>query len=210
MEKEEYFNSYRKEMVNFLPRTIRKSIEFGCGFGNFSGFIKEKYQAETWGVDINPVAIEKSEKILDRVIKSEALSSLELLPENYFDCVICNDFLEHLEYPDIFLRELKRCVTKNAVLVASVPNVRHYPNIKKLLLYKDWNYSDAGVLDKTHLRFFTQKSLKRFIQENDMTIESFKGINKLKSFRLTFLNFILAGFISDMFYLQFAFRAKFN
>jgi 2-polyprenyl-3-methyl-5-hydroxy-6-metoxy-1,4-benzoquinol methylase len=210
MEKEEYYNSCREEMKPFLPSSIRRSIEFGCGYGIFSAFIREKFRAEVWGVDLNPGAAVKAVSLLDKVIESEAIAAVDLLPDKYFDCIVCNDLLEHLTNPDIFIARLRQKVTPDAVMVASVPNVRHFKTIKNLLLHKDWKYTDKGVLDKTHLRFFTEKSLKRFLQENKMSPELFEGINRWKSFRLEILNLLLAGFLSDMFFLQFGFRAKFS
>lgn len=210
MERAEYYSSSREEMKQFLPSSIRRSIEFGCGFGNFSVFIREKFKSEVWGVDLSPDAVEKAGNFLDKVIESEAISAVDFLPDRYFDCVVCNDLLEHLTDPDIFIAKLKQKVTPDAVLVASVPNVRHFKTIKNLLLHKDWKYTDKGVLDKTHLRFFTEKSLKRFLQDNNMSIEFFEGINRWKSFRLEILNILFAGSISDMFFLQFGFRAKFS
>lgn len=197
-------------MIQFLPPVIKRSIEFGCGFGNFSAYIKSSYNAETWGVDFSQDAVNESKKVLDNVINAEAFAAMDVLPLDYFDCIICNDFLEHLECPEIFFSLIRKHLTQEACIVASVPNVRYWNNVIHFLVEKDWKYTDQGILDNTHLRFFTEKSLTRFINENRMVIEVMKGINKKKSGKLEILNIMTLGLIRDMRFLQFGFRARFK
>jgi len=96
-------------------------------------------------------------------------------------------------------------------LVASIPNVRYYYNLLELIVGKDWRYRDAGVLDRTHLRFFTRKSLLECLANAGFEVEEFQGINRLKTRILPLkrlfrhLVFLLLG--DDVRYLQFAFRA---
>ena len=85
-------------MLKFLPSQINRSIEFGCADGLFSKIVKEEFSAECWGVDKNPVSVLNAERNLDKVICGDAMAIIESLPEKYFDCLICNDFLEHLVY----------------------------------------------------------------------------------------------------------------
>jgi hypothetical protein len=96
------------------------------------------------------------------------------------------------------------------VLVASIPNVRFYHNLRDLLIGKDWRYQDSGILDRTHLRFFTRKSLLECLDRSGFEVQQFEGVNGLK-IRLMPLNrifrplmFFLLG--SDVRYRQFAFR----
>jgi hypothetical protein len=92
-------------------------------------------------------------------------------------------------------------------LVASIPNVRHWSILRELVWKKDWHYTDAGILDKTHLRIFTGKSLKRTLREHDFAIEKFNGINPMgfnrKSLFPYFLRWITLGYYGDILYYQF-------
>lgn len=205
-----YYTEQRPEMVDFLPQTIKRTIEFGCSNGNFSSTVKKIFNAEVWGVDLSPEAIVSAEKVLDHAICGDAIESLKKLPKNYFDCVICNDFLEHIPNPADFLKALKPYLTDSAILVCSLPNVRYWKNIREVLFEKDWRYRDAGILDNTHLRFFTKKSMIRLMNECDLTVEEIKGLSPTKSLRFPVINLLTLWLHNDMKYLQYGIRAKFN
>ncbi len=204
-----YYECIRPEMLVFIPNTVKKTIEFGCSNGRFSKDVKDNFNTESWGVDINPIAIEHASKVLDKVIMGKAMEVLKELPLEYFDCVICNDFLEHIANPTDFLIALKPYVSKNAVLVSSLPNVRYWKNIKELIFNKDWRYRKEGILDSTHLRFFTKKSIRRFLKNSGLTLEEIKGINPTKSVRFHIPNILTFGIHNDMKFSQFGSRAKF-
>jgi 2-polyprenyl-3-methyl-5-hydroxy-6-metoxy-1,4-benzoquinol methylase len=197
-------------MLDFLPPRIGKCIEFGCSQGLFSKQIKEKYQAECWGIDLDETSIKLAGNYLDKVFAGNAFSVINLLPEDYFDCLVCNDFLEHLPDPGLFLEKIRKSMQKNACLVASLPNVRSWSNVLEFLVFKDWQYKDSGILDKTHLRFFTGKSLIRFLQENNLEIEKFSGTRPTRSKFFLLTDIISFGFIHDMRYSGLAVRAVFK
>lgn len=205
-----YYESERPEMLEFVPENVERTIEFGCSYGKFSESVKKIYKTESWGVDIEVEAIENAKKRLDNAILGEAMESLGNLPENYFDLVICNDFLEHLSNPTQFLLTLRPYMKDNSYLLCSLPNVRYWKNLKNLIFKKDWEYTEAGILDSTHLRFFTKKSIHRFINESGLTVEKMKGINPTKSMRFYIPNLLTFGLHNDMKYLQFATLACFK
>jgi 2-polyprenyl-3-methyl-5-hydroxy-6-metoxy-1,4-benzoquinol methylase len=131
------------------------------------------------------------------------------LPSNYFDCIICNDILEHLKDPWSVLRRLKSNLRENGCLIASIPNVRFYMNIKALLLHQDWKYESCGVLDSGHLRFFTKKSIVSMFDECGYSVLKIEGINILgMTWRMKFLNVLLGDVLRDMKFRQFACIAK--
>ena len=75
--------------------------------------------------------------------------------------MVCNDVIEHMADHDRFLRQIRGHIAPGGVLIGSVPNMRHYRALFELLVLRDWDYRDSGVLDRTHLRFFTARSLRR-------------------------------------------------
>jgi len=89
-----YYESYRKDMLKYIPQGTKTTLEFGCGCGGFSALLKEKFGAESWAVEIERAAAEEAAKKLDRVINADANESLNDIPENYFDCIILFDILE--------------------------------------------------------------------------------------------------------------------
>ncbi|MBI1756927.1 MAG: methyltransferase domain-containing protein, partial [Fimbriimonas ginsengisoli] len=81
------------------------------------------------------------------------------LPARHFDCVIFGDTLEHLKEPEALLRRLRRHVKRDGLLIANVPNIAHWSVIVELLQGR-FPYAEAGLLDRTHLRFFTPESVE--------------------------------------------------
>ncbi len=208
MENREYYESSRHEMEYFIADAPKKSIEFGCANGIFSERIKQKYQTETWGIDIDKKSIEVAKDKIDNAMCGDAFKLIDSLPENYFDCLICNDFIEHVTSPDLFFQKIRKCLTDDAILICSLPNVRHFKHINRLLFLKDWKYKSQGILDYTHLRFFTKKSMKRSIKEWGFEIQLVKGIRPTKNPFFYILNLLSLNFIGDMRFLQYGFRAK--
>ena len=203
-----YYESKRLEMYYFMPTSIKRSIEFGCGDGGFSNFIKMKYGSESWGVDMDQKSINFAKDKIDKAILGDAFEIIEELPDNYFDCLICNDFIEHIYSPEIFFEKIKRCLTRDAVLICSIPNVRYWNNVRRFIFLKDWKQKKSGILDYTHLRFFTKKSMKRSIKEWGFQIELMKGISPVKSPVFYIFNILTLNFIGDMRFLQYGFRAR--
>ena len=103
-------------------------------------------------------------------------------------------------------------MTETSYIIGSIPNVRFYSNLFRLLIFRDWRYEETGILDDTHLRFFTKKSMTRIFLENGFIIDDIKGINGTKfSFLSTTLllkNILILLFGQDSRYYQYAFRLK--
>lgn len=206
----DYYTNERLDILPFLPSKPMRTIEFGCGAGTFSAIIKERFNTESWGVDINQEAVVKAKKILDNVILGDALKVLNDLPDGHFDCLICNDILEHLPYPELFLQEVRKILTKDAYITCSVPNVRSWGHFIHYFFGKDWKYEDFGILDNTHLRFFTRKSLMRLFEDSNIEIELIKGITPTNTILFNLANVLSLGFIADMRFLEYAVRGRFR
>ena len=217
MSKETYRNQPRKEIIQFLPQKISTIFEVGCGEGVFSKNIK--CSGEKWGIEPDSNAANIAKNVFDKVLMGTFDIVKAELPKNYFDLVICNDVIEHMEDHEKFLKEIREYMTEDAVLVGSIPNARYYKNLFHFLLVKDWEYTDLGTLDRTHLRFFTEKSLRRSLDEAEFEIEKFQGINGyigfgLSKWKLAYLVFyvisraISLGGARDIGHLQFGFRAR--
>jgi 2-polyprenyl-3-methyl-5-hydroxy-6-metoxy-1,4-benzoquinol methylase len=210
---QEYFGWARDEMRPFLPARCGKVLEIGCGAGRFSGGIADA--AEIWGIEPDAGAAEAARSRLGRVINTEFDAALGELPPHYFDTVICNDVIEHMPDHDWFLETIKTVMSPAGVLVGSIPNVRYYRNLFDLVLTKDWEYQDQGILDRTHLRFFTEKSLRRTLRSHGFRIEEMRGINggisrqaPAKGIVACAAIVLSLGYFRDIRHLQFAFRAS--
>ncbi len=204
-----YYQCNRDEIKPFLPSHYKYILEIGCAEGCFSCSLDP--EAETWGCDPDASSAEKASRRLFRVLKGTYEEVVAEIPDNYFDLVICNDVIEHMPNHVFFLENIQKKMKPGAYLVGSVPNVRYYRVLRDLLFKKDWRYTwPGGILDQTHLRFFTQKSLTRTLEEAGFLVESIKGINAPRKKKLFVLLFsgILFGSQSDITYKQMAFRVK--
>lgn len=200
----EYYKQTRPEMIEFVPETARKILDVGCGSGLFGEQLKHNLNSEVWGIELDDNAARLAEEKIDRVLSGDIFQLVNDLPNSYFDCVIFNDVLEHLVDPFDLLLKIKNKLSANGVIVCSIPNVRYLLNLKDLLVKKQWKYEDAGILDKTHLRFFTEKSIIDMFDLLDYKIIRMQGVNGISSWKFALLNFLSLGYLSDTKYLEFA------
>jgi 2-polyprenyl-3-methyl-5-hydroxy-6-metoxy-1,4-benzoquinol methylase len=203
-----YSDWIRPEMAQFLPNEYSKVLEIGCNKGNFRQFVRKP--CEYWGIEPFEEAANVAKTKMDKVLVDFYDNIVNEIPDNYFDLIIANDVIEHMEQPWNFLQSIKMKMTVNASIVLSIPNVRYYDNLKALLFHKDWKYEDCGILDITHLRFFTEKSIVRLLNENGFEIKEMQGINPIKVRKLHLPLYWLTKFFfgADIDFLQFGVRAK--
>ncbi|UKT64397.1 class I SAM-dependent methyltransferase [Pedobacter mucosus] len=199
-----YYSHTRNELLKFLPKKIGVALDVGCAGGNFGQMLKEVFDCEIWGVEPDEKSALIAKAKLDKVFNCVFGKEIRIPAEKTFDCIFFNDVLEHLAQPEEALQLAKKFLASNGYIIASIPNLRFYPAIISLLRHKDFKYLDAGVMDKTHLRFFTKKSIIRLFKENGYKIKAIEGINRHRFRYLEILNFILLGSISDMHFPQYA------
>lgn len=204
-----YYDNERKEMCQFLPENYSKVLEIGCGEGEFRKNLTNPHVY--WGVEpvseVASVASSKVDKILTGIYQDVACD----IPNNYFDLVICNDVIEHMSDHDQFLLSIKEKMSNNSFLIISVPNVRYFTNLCELIVCKEWRYRDQGILDNTHLRFFTPKSIVRSVVAGGFSIDLLKMTNLHQNKNLFKIAlFSLGGFFlgNDVKFVNIAIRAK--
>ena len=206
---QKYYRAGRDEMLPFIPERIKSAIEIGCGDGAFGAALKAEGRVdEYWGLEIHPPSGETARQTLDKVLVGNAELLIDDLPDDYFDVMVFNDSLEHLVDPFLFLEKAKKKLRSGGVVVASIPNVRYFKNLYNLIFRKQWRYVDSGILDRTHLRFFTCESIKDMFEDTGFSIVQLKGIHGSRKRKVRILSLISFGLLSDIRYLQFAVVAK--
>jgi 2-polyprenyl-3-methyl-5-hydroxy-6-metoxy-1,4-benzoquinol methylase len=204
-----YASSVRHEMVEFIPESAQRVLDVGCSVGNFGELLKIDRKIEVWGVEIDEKACSIASQKLDKVICGGFGDDLNL-PEKHFDCIVFNDVLEHMDDPYSALKNAKKLLQKGGKVVASIPNVRYFDNMWNLVIHKNWDYVESGILDRTHLRFFTVKSIFSLFTDLGYEIETIQGINPLEENhpyfikKFYFLKLITLNKIEDMRWMQFA------
>lgn len=215
---DKYFNHLRGELAFLIEPSSRQCriLEIGCGDGEFSGFFPK--DSEYWGIEPNFESVKIAEKKENlHVLHGTFEEAYDKLPDDYFDLVVCNDVIEHMSDHDRFILDIKKKAAPGAKIIGSIPNVGHISILYKLLIEKDWRYENAGITDRTHLRFFTKKSFARSLDEGNYKIELLQGINPtyfninspVNAIQYIALQFAKLIFGSDIQYHQFAFRAEF-
>ncbi|MBJ6801184.1 glycosyltransferase [Geomonas propionica] len=152
-----YFTCERPEVRRLVSRRARRVLDVGCAAGRLGLALKKRQGAEVWGIEPAPEAARAAQAVLDRVLAGSVEEALPGLPQDYFDSIVAADVLEHLVDPERVLRELAAKLSPGGEVIVSLPNVRHWSVLKELL-EGNWEYRDAGILDRTHLRFFTRNS----------------------------------------------------
>lgn len=204
-----YFASSRSEMLEYVPDNARNILDVGCSAGGFGQALKQLRGAAVFGIELNAEAFAVAEKCLDGAWCCDA----ELFPyeehAGRFDCIVFNDILEHLVDPWTVLRRASVALAPNGVIIASLPNVRYYEVIKDLLLRRAWTYVPEGVLDRTHLRFFTLDSGKTLFQESGYRVVSYGGLgNPAFPWKFGLLNNLLLGLLNDMRFMRMVYVAR--
>ncbi|WP_109298779.1 bifunctional 2-polyprenyl-6-hydroxyphenol methylase/3-demethylubiquinol 3-O-methyltransferase UbiG [Aquimarina sp. AU474] len=207
---EGYYDNIRHEMIKYLPDNPKKIIDIGCGNGAFANMLKEKTGAEAWGIEYMDDEAQIAKEKLHKVFSGKCEDYLDELPDGYFDVVYFNDVLEHLVDPYMVLEKVKHKLTPTGVVISSIPNVRYYGTFLKVLFKKEWKYEGHGVMDKTHLRFFTGKSIRRMYEELGYSVLTHEGINRSKSIRPYLYNIPLLFSHLDIRYPQYATVATFK
>jgi SAM-dependent methyltransferase len=154
-----YIGRVRSEILPLWPGQCDRVLEIGCGAGMTLAYLKRSGLCRwTAGVELHRDAAARAREQIDLLLEA-SIEQLELpFDPNSFNVILCLDVLEHLADPWRVLTVLKRLLAPNGVIIASIPNVRHASVVLPLLLQGRWDYADTGLLDRTHLRFFTRRT----------------------------------------------------
>ena len=206
-----YFQNLRPEMLRYIPDKATKILEVGCGEGAFSKSLI-RFDRELWGIEIDNQAITKAKTVFNYTFEGDFNDIYNQLPQNYFDCVIFNDVLEHLYAPWDVVRMVKALLKDDGVLVTSIPNFRYISNlITEILFEKEFRYKpNGGILDDTHIRFFTSKSILRMFNDQGYEVLVHEGIHPCRSWKEKLFIRLSFGLLKDARYKQFATVAKKN
>jgi len=139
-------------------------LEFGCAGGYMTKGFQEEMGCSVTAVDINAEVAEQARPYAEKLITGD-IEHPEIWEqiEGQFDAAIFADVLEHLADPWQTLRRTKKVLREDGLIVSSIPNVAYY-KIRKQLLLGRFDYTEYGILDDTHLRFFTEKTTRALFE----------------------------------------------
>jgi len=150
-------------------------LDVGCSVGQLGAVLRRHKECLCHGLDCNAEAVARA--VLTQSYESVRQIDLNRLGDGEysdfvgkFDYIICGDVLEHLYDPENVLRVMLAYLKPGGSLLLSLPNLAH-ASIKANLLLDDFRYTEYGILDSTHIRFFTHKSISFFLAQNRLVLE---------------------------------------
>lgn len=192
---EQYFRNVRSEIFPLLPATLDRVLEIGCGEGYTLEHLRRIGRCRwTCGIELVPDAARLARQRVDQVYQGN-IEQMDLpLPPSSIDAILCLDVLEHLVDPWSVISKLHSLLTPEGIVVASIPNVRHFRVLLPLLFQGRWDYTSSGLLDRTHLRFFTKRSAIALMQCSGLRVDvvDATGLDGPRSRLLNTLTFSLA------------------
>ena len=201
--------SQAKFFANIAPGS--RILEVGCGDGAFSAYLAEKLGCDVTGIEMNPEAARKAARVCRNVITGDVEQGAFDRVEGKFDYILFGDVLEHLVTPGVTLARSKALLNDHGYILISVPNIAHY-SVRWHLATGRFEYQKRGLLDQTHLRFFTLRTATRLVEEAGLEIVGFDsvyvvpGLDLVKNFR--WLEKFLKKYFSGIVGFQFIFKAR--
>jgi 2-polyprenyl-3-methyl-5-hydroxy-6-metoxy-1,4-benzoquinol methylase len=152
-----------------------KVLDVGCATGYMARALVKSRSCRVTGIEISEEAGQQARRYCERVIIGD-IETLDLeseLGEERFQAIIFADVLEHLRYPARTLQRVRPFLSESGAVVASIPNVAH-GSVRLALLAGEFRYRDLGLLDKTHLRFFTREGVQDLFEESSYTVTKWR------------------------------------
>lgn len=185
-DKQEWYYAFvRKDIAPLLPQHADHVLEIGCGGGATLAWLKETGKvSRTSGIELSPEAGAVAGKRIDQILVGDADQHLASFADGSLDLILCLDVLEHLVDPWVTMRTICSKLRPGGQIIASLPNIRHHSVVLPLLFKGKWQYEEAGIMDRTHLRFFshdtavelmTQAGLKQVGQASNYAWGSWDG-----------------------------------
>lgn len=200
---------YDQNINHFVYDVIPKNkvcLDIGCWTGNLGEMLIKQKECIVDGIDENQKVLRAAKKKGYRRVFEINLNftykiKREMLNNNKYDVIIFADVLEHLINPKMVLEGIGRFLKRDGIIIVSVPNVAFILQ-RCLLVVGRFNYDpDGGIMDSTHLRFFTKKTVERLAIESGYRIMTSKGYNLVRE-RFFFLR-PLGAIFPNIFALQF-------
>lgn len=204
----DYYSHVRREILPLLPSNCERILEIGCGRGDTLLWLKDTQKNCAWigGVELFPDSGSIAATRLDWFCGG-SIETLDLaLEAESIDLILCLDVLEHLVDPWKSVAKLQSLLKPGGHLIGSIPNVRYYSASFALFFKGQWRYQQEGILDKTHLRFFTKETAIALLESSGLKHDLLIGKGLEKGRKARWINFLTLGLFRPFFEFQYLIR----
>jgi 2-polyprenyl-3-methyl-5-hydroxy-6-metoxy-1,4-benzoquinol methylase len=161
----------RPDVQALVPLEASRILELGCSSGHLGAALKARQKATITGVELDELYARDAASRIDHVICTSAEDFVAgTAPDGSFDCLIAADVLEHLVDPWDVLAKVVQMLTPDATVIVSLPNVLYWPEFRRLLTEHRWPRDDAGIFDRTHLRWFTRSDAIELVEQAGLSL----------------------------------------
>ncbi len=175
MDRDTYFDNYNPDLLSLIPPDAKAILEIGCGAGKLCEMYRKVNPEVEWvGIDRNWEALAIAESRGVEILDININVSLPVLLWEPHDVIVLGDVLEHLIDPWNVLKWCIAHLKPDGQVIASIPNVQHW-TIVNALLHGAWVYEDDGLLDRTHLRFFTLQTIRDMFANAGLQVFEIRG-----------------------------------
>ncbi len=198
----------RVTVISLLAGDEKRILDVGCNDGSFGNHLKSlRPGVEVVGIEADPDQALKASQVLDKVVVGYFPDCLSQI-DGKFDAISFNHVLEHLADPWGALQACTTVLNPGGRVVGEVPNIRYYEPILELVFRGRWTYQDTGILDRTHLRFFTRSSLRDLLHDSGFEVVHLSASNAAGSVRYPRTSRLVSRVIGDFSFGSLDFAAK--
>jgi 2-polyprenyl-3-methyl-5-hydroxy-6-metoxy-1,4-benzoquinol methylase len=202
---EVYFKNARTQIAPLLPAAAPRVLEVGCGAGATLQWLKQSGRCrEACGIELVETAAQAARQHADAVVAGDAEQLVDTVFEGrQFELILCLDVLEHMVEPWRFVEKLHRLLAPGGRVIFSIPNVRCLKVVLPLVFLGRWRYDESGILDRTHLRFFTRASAIELATTSELRVEKVLRYMPPHRSKLGAVNLLTLGLCADLIATQF-------
>lgn len=171
-----YYSIVRESLTSLLMAPPGHVLEIGCGTGKTLEYLKLNGASTVSGIELREeVALAASKnKHIDSIYNINFLDANSPIAGKKYDTIILSHVLEHFTEPTKVLSAVKAHMHHNSIFLVAVPNIRHLSVIIPLVLKGEFEYKESGILDHTHFKFFTKKSIVALLNKSGYETKNIK------------------------------------
>jgi SAM-dependent methyltransferase len=164
------YEAVNQAVFSYVPKATKRLLDIGCGSGTLGREIKQQMSCEVVGITYSDAEADIASKHLDKVLTYD-LNNFNPIDLGKFDCIICSHILEHLYQPQQLLDRLHTNLTPDGQLIIALPNTLQWRQ-RWEFMKGNFKYTDGGVMDRTHFRFFDWETALNLVTDSGYTILS--------------------------------------